>query len=102
MRNRDRVAASALRTVLGAIENAEAVPTTGPAPSSGGLIAGAISGLGAGEVPRRTLTPGEVEAIVRAEVDERRRAAAEYDGLGRSEQAARLRQEAGLIEVHLS
>ena len=101
MGERDRVATSTLRTVLSAIENAEAIPTTGSAPSANGPIPGAVTGLGAGEVPRRTLTPSEVEAIVRGEVDERRRAAAEYDGLRRWDQAASLREEARLIEVHL-
>src|SRR6202011_1439356 len=51
----DRPAVRALRSALGAIENAEAVavrPPPGPARSR---IAGAVAGLGAGEIARRDL-----------------------------------------------
>lgn len=71
LRARDRASASVLRTVLGAIANAEAVPVPQAAPPvAEGPIAGAVLGLGAAEVPRRELTEDDVRAIVRAERDD--------------------------------
>jgi hypothetical protein len=50
---RDKIAASALRSALAALDNAGAVPPgTVPAAASGPHFAGALTGLGAGEVPR--------------------------------------------------
>ena len=99
MRARDGVAASALRSALAALDNAGAVPAgQGPAAASGPHFAGAVTGLGAGEVPRRGLAAGEAERIVRAEIAEREAAAAGYEGAGHGEQARRLRQEARILE----
>ena len=98
MRARDSVAASALRSALGALDNAGAVPAgQGPAAASGPHFAGAVAGLGAAEVPRRGLAAGEAERIVRAEIAEREAAAAGYEGAGHGEQARRLRQEARIL-----
>jgi uncharacterized protein YqeY len=98
MRARDRVAASALRSALAALDNAGAVPAgQGPATASGPHFAGAVAGLGAGEVPRRGLAAGEAERIVRAEIAEREAAADGYEGAGHGEQARRLRQEARVL-----
>jgi hypothetical protein len=73
LKARDAAAASALRTALGAIGNAETVaPGPVQAPGTGSIhVAGAVAGLGAAEAPRRTLTEGEVAGIVRAEITER-------------------------------
>ena len=101
MRQRDRVAMSALRSALAAIDNAEAVdPAHAPRPGQG-RIAGAVSGVGAAEVPRRTLSAGEAAQVVRAEIAQREAAAAAYERLGREEQAARLRAEAAVLAAHL-
>jgi uncharacterized protein YqeY len=97
MRARDRVAASALRSALAALDNAGAVPAGPPTAESGPHFAGAVAGLGAGEVPRRGLAAGEAERIVRAEIAEREAAAAGYEGVGHGEQARRLRQEARIL-----
>jgi len=71
LRARDRARASVLRTVLGAIANAEAVPVPqGAPPLAQGPIAGAALGLGAAEVPRRELTEDDVRAILVAERDD--------------------------------
>jgi uncharacterized protein YqeY len=74
---------------LSAIDNAEAVD----APA----LRGPTLGVGAGDVPRRTLAPHEVIDIIRAEVDERLSAAAGYERSGRAEHAARLRAEADAL-----
>ena len=98
MRARDSVAVSALRSALAALDNAGAVPAgQGPAAESGPHFAGAVAGLGAGEVPRRGLAAGEADRIVRAEIAEREAAAAGYEEAGHGEQASRLRQEAGVL-----
>jgi uncharacterized protein len=64
-------------------------------------VAGAVGGLGAGEVERRRLTAAETEAIVRGEVAERRAAAGAYVAAGRSRHAEDLRAEADLLSTFL-
>jgi uncharacterized protein len=104
MRTRDRPAITALRTALGAVANAEAVAVDPePAAVTGdGAIAGAVAGLGAADVPRRELTAAAVAAIVRAEVDERRSAAAAYERSGEVERAATLHAEADVLDAVLA
>ena len=101
MKVRDANAVSALRTALAAIDNAESVdPSYAPRPTAG-PIAGALTGLGAGEVPRRELSEREIEEVVRAEMTGREHAAGEYDRLNRPDEAARLRAEAAILRDHL-
>jgi|SRR6185437_9437133 uncharacterized protein len=100
MRARDQVAASALRSALGAIGNAEAVPADqhAQAPGPGGPhFAGAVAGLGAAEASRRQLTPADLGAIMRTEISERERAADDYAASGFAPQAERLRREASVL-----
>jgi hypothetical protein len=90
----------------GAPDKATRVAETGPAPratsvAQAGPIAGAVIGLGAGEVARRTLTAGEMEAIVRREVAERRTAARAYEDAGQARYAERLQAEAELLISYL-
>ncbi|GAA2666651.1 hypothetical protein [Actinoplanes palleronii] len=96
MKAKDRVTVTALRSALAAIENAAAVPSRD---TGSGLPA---TGLGVTEVPRRAQDDAEIERIVRAEVDERLTAAAEYDRLGRDAEATRLRAEADALGAHLT
>ncbi|KGN31319.1 hypothetical protein N802_04315 [Knoellia sinensis KCTC 19936] len=100
MKDRDRPATSALRSALGAIDNAEAVPTE-PASFAAhdAPIAGAVVGLGATEAARRELTVEDVHSVLRAEIAERREVAGEIDAAGRPERAADLRREADVLEV---
>jgi uncharacterized protein YqeY len=103
LRSGDRAAVAAVRSALAAISNAEAVDPAaqgGPADltmAPGEHFAGARAGFGAGEVPRKRLMAPEVTHIVLAEIDERQSAAAEYDRLGHSGQAERLRREADAL-----
>jgi hypothetical protein len=97
MKSRNAAAISALRSAIAAIDNAEAVDASAAPRAGGGPIAGAVSGLGAAEVPRRTLTEHEVDEIVRGEVAAREAAAAEYERLARPEQVQRLRAEAAAL-----
>jgi uncharacterized protein len=96
MRARDTVAASALRSALGAIGNAEAVrePEAPASPGGSVHIAGAAAGLGAGEAQRRDLSEADARAVLRAEIEERLAAAADYERAGHGDRAARLRREA--------
>ena len=94
LRARDAGTASALRSAMSAISNAEAVaPGPGhPAGAGSAHFAGTVAGLGAGEAERRRLTEADVAAIVRQEAAERADAADEYERTGHAAEAARLRQ----------
>jgi uncharacterized protein len=111
MKERDIVAMSALRSALGAIANAEAVPlpeasarTQGapPVPPSENVpIAGGVAGLGGAEIDRRMLAEDEATAIAAAEAADRRAAARDYEATGHTDRADRLRREARAIESAL-
>jgi uncharacterized protein len=98
LRRRRRVAASALRSAMAALDNASGVPPgQEPVAAAGPHLADALTGLGAGEAAPSGLAPGEAGRIVRAETADREAAA---DGCGRpghDGQARRLRQEAGTL-----
>jgi uncharacterized protein YqeY len=117
MGSRDTVAVAAIRSALAAIGNAEAVqPPAGPAGAAGRQhgtdsqhgagrqhgtdsqhVAGAAHGAGATETARRALTVAQVSQIVAAEIADRQTAATQYDALGRTSQADRLRREAAAL-----
>lgn len=105
---------AALRVVLAAFDNAEAVPvptplpahspTHSPAHSSAAApvvtsehVAAAAVGLGSTEVPRRELTLADLHEILRTQVDEWTAEAQTYQGLGQTDAATRLRRQADLI-----
>lgn len=98
MRRREGEAVAALRETLAAIDNAEAVAPRAVPTAGDGPIAGAVSGLGAGEVQRRQLSGEEVAAVIARELEERREAVATYEKLGRTEEADRLRKQVQLLE----
>ena len=103
MKQRDRTAATALRTALSAIDNSEAVAPPEPASDVGiGPIAGAVHGVGRSEAPRRNLTEGEILAVVIDQIDERDQAANEYEQLGQLDRANRLRDEAAVLRSHIA
>jgi uncharacterized protein len=104
LKSRDMIAVSALRSALGAIDNAGAVPS-GPAPAAGASsphIAGAAAGVGAAETGRRRVSEEEASAIVRAEVAERQAAARDYERAGHADRAARLSREADVLAAALA
>jgi len=98
---RDTVAVAAFRSAMSAVDNAEAVDRSHQPPPTGGIIGDVRLGVGAGEVARRELSTQDVLEVVRAEVRERTAAAAEYELLGRVEEATRLKAEAGALESFL-
>jgi len=94
---RDKVATAAVRSALGAIDNAQAADPSAAPPQQPGRIAGGVAGLAAGEVPRRELSDAEAAGIVRAQIREWEAAAADYQRAGRSDSAARLRAESAFL-----
>jgi uncharacterized protein YqeY len=104
MKARDTVAVRVLRTTIGAIENAEAVPA-GAFPGSDasqGHIAGAATGVGATEAARREMTVDDVLEIVGQEMRERVVEADQYEAGGHEERAHSLRAEAAVLAAFLT
>lgn len=93
MKRKDRSSAALFRSTLAALENAEAVP---PESVGAAAIEDSPIGAGAGDTERRTLTPGEEQAVVQAEIDERHAAAATLAQVDQ-DTASRLRGEARLL-----
>jgi uncharacterized protein YqeY len=124
MKARDRPAVTALRSALAAIDNAEAFdpdealaegrydvlepagwepadPDADDVDAAHPGFAGTIAGVGATEVERRSLTPKQVEGIVRAEI-ETREVAATLEGVGKHEHAERVRAEMKVLLSHVN
>lgn len=101
MKARERDAAAALRSVLGALDNAEAIAAPEPPVGGDSPIAGALTGLGAGEAARRELTDDDVALIVAAELADLRSSADEYERLGQADRAAGLQAGAVAVEAAL-
>jgi uncharacterized protein len=96
MRARDRVAVSALRSTLAALDNAEAVPAD-PAAMRGVALEQSPVGAGAAEVARRELSESDISDIVRAEAAERLDAADQLAAPAHADRVARLRAEAAVL-----
>lgn len=94
MKNQDMPTMMALRSVLSAIANKEAVPV--PKTSS---IDEPVQGYA--DVPRRELTPAEVRLVVMDEVDERRNSADYLVTAGKHEEAAALQNQIQILERFL-
>jgi uncharacterized protein len=101
LKARDQAAIVALRSALAAIDNAQAVEAP-PSARSGGVFARAVTGLGAGDPPRRQLSDDDIAAIVWAEVADRRAAAAGYERAGQVDAAGRLSAEADVLAAHFA
>ena len=90
MREGNQAEIAVIRTLIAAIDNAEAVP-----------IEGFEERLrlreSVGEVRRGELDAASLEAVLAAETHSRLAAAEDYERHGRAEDAARLRREAELI-----
>lgn len=101
MKDKNLSAVQALRSLMAALDNAEAVAVAAPAvmPMAGG-IAGATEGVGSTEVARRALAEEEVREIIRREIDEMAGAAALLENSGRPE-LGQLREKIRLLESYL-
>ncbi|WP_405783862.1 hypothetical protein [Streptomyces sp. NBC_00859] len=96
MRARDKVAVSALRATLAALDNAGAVPLDAAGPHGPALEESPV-GAGATDVMRRELSECAMVDIVRAEATERMQAAAELTSPAHAGRAAQLREEAAVL-----
>lgn len=94
---RDRMAISALRSAIGALDNAEAIDVADALLSNESPIAGATSGLGSTEATRRALTDDDIARVIATEVGDRHTAAEQYDRAGQGERANALRAEAAVL-----
>lgn len=95
LRARKATEVGVIRTLIAAIDNAEAVRDVEPAALSSRF------GDGTNEVSRLELDRAAVEALLAREVEERLSAAAEYERRNRMDDAARLREEAALVSGYL-
>jgi uncharacterized protein len=94
MKKEDRTAMMAIRSVLSAIANKEAVPAPGISSIDEPL-------KGYGDVARRELTPAEVRLVVMDEVDERRNSADYLQTAGKHEEAEALKSQVAILERFL-
>jgi len=99
MKAHDRAAITAIRSALSAIANAEAVDVSHAPKPQRGPIAHAVNGVRAGEVTRRQLSEADIMEIVSGEVVARIAAADEYETIGQTREAARLRTEADSLST---
>lgn len=90
MRNGRASDVGVIRTLIAAIDNAEAVPVEG-------FQKRLRRQESIGEVARRVLDPAALDAVLAAEIQSRLAAAEDYERNGRTEDGARLRQETGLV-----
>ncbi len=96
LKRRDRRTADVYRSALAAIDNAEAVPANETART--GAIGASAVGVGRTDTPRRSLTERQMMAVVAAEAQERRTAAALVEATHPAT-AERLRQEAVALQA---
>lgn len=87
------VEVNVIRALVAAIDNAEAPPVSGVS---------ARHGVGAAEVERLLLSASQVRNVLSKELDERERAAAEFERLGLSDRAETLRAEAIVARRYLT
>jgi uncharacterized protein len=95
MKRRDPDAVVAFRTAIAAIENAQAIEVRD---TGLGATVAHMSRAGHGaELPRRELSDAQVDAIIRAQINERQQDSTRYDTLGQAEAATHLRAEAAAL-----
>jgi uncharacterized protein YqeY len=96
MRGRDHAATAAIRSLVGALDNAEAVGA--PERSS---IDPPLVGHGAGAAPRRVLVAANVRRLLDREIIDRDDAVREYRQLGQDDAAERLDAEAAVLRRYV-
>lgn len=102
LKSRATDTAAALRTAIAAVDNAEAVDTTGLVTTDDGPVAGATAGLGSSEVARRTLSVADAHEVIAAVISEYVDEAERYESLTRDEAAEVLRQQAEVLRRYLA
>lgn len=99
---RDEMAA--LRTLIAAIDNAEAAetPSLASPPDASEHVAGARRGIGTADTARRSLSDGDLQRIVEAELWERDAQADRLELLGRTDDSTHLRTQAEVLARYRS
>lgn len=95
MREKDRTAVRALRSLMSAIDNAEATPLADH--QVAGALESSSVGAGSADVERLLLDEADLARIVDREIADRLTAADEIERGGRAEAAADLRAEAEVL-----
>ena len=96
-KSRDTTSVTAIRSALSAIDNAETPCPDRTDARTGGVIAGAVSGVGSTESARRVLTEDEIRTLIQAEIDERLTAANQYRVSGHPQRASALTAQAEVL-----
>lgn len=96
MRARDRPSVQVLRIVLGAVENAEAVPDDDRTQTERLVAADR-----AVDVARREVPEDEVRALVQGELDDRLEAAEQHRARGQADEAATAEAQAATLRAVL-
>lgn len=86
-----------LRTLLGEIDNAEAIPVA----HLHHRYRLSIFGDGSAEAPRRRLAADEIQQLLRRDRNDRLEAAARLEAGGKFEQASKLRGELRIVERYI-
>ncbi len=94
MKRRSRPEVATLRTLLAAIQNAEAVADD----TDDNLPA---VGAHASDQPRRRLSPSDIDDILKSEVSERLTTIAQYQDLGVDDRIDALRDEIAIVSRYL-
>jgi uncharacterized protein YqeY len=99
LKARQRDEATALRILIGSIDNAESVedhehPSSADASEH---VSGSRAGVGAGDVHRRRLSESDLQRIIDTEVSELREQAERFEAHGRADAAARILIEAQVL-----
>ncbi|BBZ28942.1 hypothetical protein MMAD_32370 [Mycolicibacterium madagascariense] len=93
---------SVLRTIIAAIDNAEAIQPEAHMPrSADGTVAHSSPGVGSTEAPRRELAMRDVHAIIRDLLHEYDTQAQQYRSMRQHEAADRLRRQANILHSYL-
>ena len=93
MSDGDTQSVSLIRTLIAAIDNAEAIELDASHPTE-------VSG--SAEAPRRTLTSAEIAAVIQSEADELRSAADLCQRFGQGDDAELLRLQARFVDRYVS
>ncbi|MGV0046103.1 hypothetical protein ACRU43_22590 [Mycobacterium colombiense] len=102
LKSRQPETISALRTMIAAVDNAEAIqPDTDSARPADGVIAHSSPGVGSTEAPRRVLHMTDIQAIVVNLLAEYDTQAEHYHYVHQSEAAERLRRQASILLAYL-
>lgn len=103
MKARDRETTSALRALLAAIDNAEAVQPSGRTSAEASAhVSGAGAGVGSTEVERGRLSVEDAQGIGRKLVSDWNATADEHESHGRHSAADALRREANAVSKYLT